>query len=352
MMNAHFLTVDDPRWPRFLHSVAHDFYHLPAYVRVAASHEGGEAVAFWAGDGENQLLLPLLVEPVPASLGAPVDWLDAHSPYGYGCPLFTPGCNRAAAGGLLDAFRELARERGMVSAFVRLHPLLSCPLEAFVAHGDVVLQGKTVYMDLGLCREELWRQTRSDHRCGIRKLEKSGYRVVMDDWTRYREFTNTYFNTMCRLVARPFYFFSGDYFEGIHDALGDNLHLCVVLAPNGEVAAGGLFSAINGIVQYHVAGSSEKFQAIPATKLMLDFVRWWAKGCGFRFFHLGGGVGGEEDSLFQFKAGFSRLLAEFYTYRVVLDHQKYEHLMSCRRSNDRLGVHRGDFFPQYRAELR
>ena len=47
------------------------------------------------------------------------------------------------------------------------------------------------------------------------------------------------------------------------------------------------------------------FQRERPTKLMLHFVRTWAKDRGLRRLRLGGGVGGKEDSLYRFKAGFS-----------------------------------------------
>ena len=81
----------------------------------------------------------------------------------------------------------------------------------------------------------------------------------------------------------------------------------------GRIISAGLFAETSGIVQYHLSGTDEGFLAYSPLKTMVDFVRRWAKGRGNRVFHLDSGVGGKGNSLFAFKAGFSRTRHPFYT---------------------------------------
>ena len=67
--------------------------------------------------------------------------------------------------------------------------------------------------------------------------------------------------------------------------------------------AAGLFFERQGIVQYHLSGSRRPALRRQPTKLMMDDMVAWAQARGNRVLHLGGGVGGREDSLFHFKAG-------------------------------------------------
>ena len=83
--------------------------------------------------------------------------------------------------------------------------------------------------------------------------------------------------------CRPFYFFEDAYFEGLRDALGKSLHLCVV-EKDGVIAAAGLFVETDGIVQYHLSGTDDAFRTVQSTKLMLHFVRGWAKDRATRSF--------------------------------------------------------------------
>jgi hypothetical protein len=83
--------------------------------------------------------------------------------------------------------------------------------------------------------------------------------------------------------------------------------------------------------------------------LRIDFLRRWAKSRGNRVFHLGGGVGGSEDSLFRFKAGFSQQRHPFHTWRMVADETVYRRLV--KRWESRHGAEADGldgFFPAYR----
>lgn len=80
----------------------------------------------------------------------------------------------------------------------------------------------------------------------------------------------------------------------------------------------------------------------------------WAKSRGNRYLHLGGGVGGSNDRLLQFKRGFSELLFPFSTLRLITDEGKYRELTTRRAHAADVSaedVSSGQFFPAYRAPL-
>ena len=88
---------------------------------------------------------------------------------------------------------------------------------------------------------------------------------------------------------------------------------------------------------------------VQPTKLMMHFVRSWAKDRGNQVLHLGGGVGGDSDSLLQFKVGFSPLRHTFATLRMVIDETDYGRLVAARDPLLDPGARSG-FFPLYRKE--
>jgi hypothetical protein len=98
-----------------------------------------------------------------------------------------------------------------------------------------------------------------------------------------------------------------------------------------------------GIVQYHLSGNDEQALKLSPMKTLINHARQWATQRGAEVLHLGGGVGGAQDSLMLFKAGFSDRRHLFKTWRVVLDEQRYTEL-----SGKELGS--TGFFPAYRAE--
>ena len=348
-MNAGFIEPDNPKWSELLTRIPHDVYHLPGYVKCAARHEGGRAMAFYAEQDDWAFLVPLLIRDLPVGLNAPSDWRDATTPYGYPAPVMTDAGDLELFDNALRLFRQLGGEQGIITAFFRLHPLLPAPLDALSKYGALVNHGQTVLIDLASSPEEIGKQMRYDQRISVRKLTRSGFKVKMDDWSYYQEFIDIYHMTMKRLEASEYYLFSDSYFADLRSSLGHNLHLCVVLSPTREVAAAGLFTTTDGIVQYHLSGTSLEYLHQSPTKLLLAFVSHWAKEEGNRLFHLGGGLGGRSDSLFQFKAGFSKLRANFFTYRIVLDTDRHATLDRLWREHcGNKGEDTSDFFPSYR----
>jgi hypothetical protein len=350
-MQTAFLDPDDARWAAFLKRTRHDVYHRPAYVRLAARHEGGAPTAFYAEADDREegdraaFLVPLVLRSLPDALDAPDAWRDAVSPYGYPAPLATPG-SEAAHAAFWEAFYEETRARNLVSVFLRLHPLLETP--ALPDDAVRLRHGRTVVLDLQRAHEAYWRTLRRDHRRDIDRLRDEGFRARLDDWAHYDDFQQIYRSTMERVGASDAYFFSASYFADFRSGLDEAVHLCTVHAPDEDaVAAAGLFTETGGAVQFHLSGSASAYRKESPSKLMLDAVRRWAAAQDYRCLHLGGGVGGKEDSLFDFKIGFSEKRAVFHSARLVLAPHRYETL-ARQRLNASVPPPGEGFFPAYR----
>jgi hypothetical protein len=348
-MTGDFIGPDDPRWTELLERTPHDIYHLPRYTALAAKHEGGAPAAFYGETGRTAFLLPLLIRELPTDLVTAECRFDLISPYGYPGLLASDQNDADGAESFLAAFRARARERRMVTAFIRLHPFLCPPIEALRRSGDCVRHPDVVYIDLRRSPEDRWKELRGNHRSGINRLKRAGFVPVIDDWRYYDDFIAIYRETMSRVAAAEFYFFTDAYFEDLRAALDDQLHLFVIHSPTGEVAAAGLFTATRDIVQYHLGGTAGAYLRDAPSKLLFLAVSDWASESGHGILNLGGGVGGEGNSLFHFKAGFSRARAEYHTFRMVLDPEIYGHLVGQWR--DRCvdpSASPPDFFPLYR----
>lgn len=346
-MTGEFLTPQDPRWAKYLQTCCHDFYHLPEYVTLCAKYEDAIPVAFYAEHAEATFLAPLLIRPTPIVEGALEGWCDATVPYGYPTPLVNPP--QASLEDFLQSFRLAASQRSLVTAFFRLHPLLALNHDSLKKFGRVVTHGQTVFIDLSKSAEEIRGEASQNHKRNIRRLLNLGFTVSLDDWELFKDFIAIYSATMRRVGAIQNYLFSEEYFNDLRAALKERVHLCCVLSPKGDVASAGLFIETKGIVQYHLGGTADEYLSLAPSKLMFDFMPRWAHERKHIVFHLGGGVGGVQDPLFQFKAGFSKDRADFFTFRMILDEEKY-HLLNQRaqvRCQDQDPT-RAHFFPQYR----
>jgi hypothetical protein len=206
-----------------------------------------------------------------------------------------------------------------------------------------------VFVDLTQSEETLWSQTRSQHRNKINQARRAGCVAEIDDaWDRFDDFFEIYIETMRRVNASDEYFFPRQYLHSLKDAVEGALYLCVV-REGQAISCAGLFSEVCGIVQAHLVGSRLEHGDQDTTKFMFDAVRRWAKQRSNRFFHLGGGRGAEEDSLFRFKAGFSKSLASYHTWRAVANADAYRTLV--RQWELRTGTTAeplDGFFPAYR----
>jgi hypothetical protein len=341
MAEGILCTPASPAWTAALRRLPHDVYQDPAYVRFDAAYGGGTPVAYLYEAGGHTLLLPLVLRPVPGT-----DLLDATSPYGYPAPVSDTTSEAfwaAAVAGLPVALRA-AR---VVSCFVRMHPLLPAPRDVLAAAGHVEYHGDTVSIDLTLTEEQGWQQVRGNHRRHINRARRDGRTVAFDDWSHLAAFTSIYSETMHRVGAAPYYHFGPGYFRDLRAALGSRLHLAVAL-DGDEPIAGALCFAAGGIVQYHLGGTRTERLGEQPSKLVLWEVASWGRAHGYRAFNLGSGVGGRDNPLFHFKAGFSSSRHPFHTWRIVADPVSYEEL-SVRAGNPAGAADLSGYFPAYRA---
>src|SRR5207237_9725558 len=152
--------------------------------------------------------------------------------------------------------------------------------------------------------------------------------------------------------AEQSYFFDAAYFTELAKSLGPVLKLFVLKTPDGEVISGGLFTLCARSVQYHLGGTRNTALKFSPMVLILETVRHWANQNGAHTFHLGGGVGAKSDSLFHFKARFSRQRHKFATWRWIVEPEAYREL-SVRKhvwnSERGLKAISPSFFPAYRC---
>lgn len=346
------LSLDDPAWNETLASTPHDVYHTPAYVRTEARRMQAEGEAVVVTDGDRQLFLPYLLRSGGMSLPDDCDSpRDIVSPYGYpGILLNEPGRNSQFAAEAWMALCEDWRQRGICSAFLRMHPILGAGFEELFPPGTLLDSGDTVAVNLYLDRETIWGQISKNHRRTLEKCRKLGFttrflplRDVLDS------FIDIYEQTMDRVGARDSYYFGRDYFSALADMPG--VECCVVESGGVTIAACLLFES-HGIVQFHLGGTATEFYSQSPFHFCLNQAILWSKERGNHWLHFGGGVGGSDDQLMKFKAGFSPLRFHFQTARVILNEPVYLQLVEATaRSN---GTSPGallasNYFPAYRT---
>ena len=335
-MNIKVIDCQNPLWLQTLRKLRYDVYHLPEYARLEAKRTASVSQAFTIVDGEKIFFLPFLIRSCNDIL-AQAQFSDATSLYGYPGVLLSEAA--ANTSGFVDfAIKELnyyLKVKGICSAFFQLHPILSHKFSQ-ISPETVNKIGETISIDLKLSESQIWANTRKGHQSTINKCKRLGFTARMVNLVEYVEhFQAIYEETMNRVAAKQSYYFSQEYFLNLQN-LDGNIHLCLVELES-EIAAACIFFECGGIVQAHLGGTKNKFLHQSPFNYLLDYVRYWAKQRGNELMHIGSGVGGAKDSLYHFKAGFSKQRHDWFALRLIPDAEKYNYAppsrAAMRRSN-------------------
>ena len=201
------LTLNEAgKWDELVRSMPrHDVYWLSGYVKAFEIHGDGEPLLFYgeAGGvrGINVVLRRDVARDVHFQGKIPAGtFYDFSTPYGYGGWLTEGG----DAAGLLLEYQAWTREQGIVSEFVRFHPMLKNHegLEGFYAVRQL---GEVVHMALE-SPEAIWQNLSSKNRNMIRKAQKRSTTKPCGG-TRPRRTTT---------LKTPFTIPSGRIFRGAH----------------------------------------------------------------------------------------------------------------------------------------
>lgn len=353
-MHVQFLEPSHPLWVQILQQLPHDFYHLPSYLKLEARRIQATPEAILIQDDEDRIFfLPYLLRQWSSAMSEVMGW-DVVSPYGY--PGFIVNSSATDSSGFIQQailqMQQAWQDRNVCSAFLRLHPILNDRVEHdLVDNLALHVDGRTVSVDLSLSLDDLWKQTRENHRRGVRHLKQAGFSVsIIPIEANLDIFITIYEQTMDRVGAKPLYYFSRDYFIQLIQALNSKIYLFIARLDH-TVASAALITECNGIVQYHLGGTLNDFLKEAPMKLIFDYVRTWAKERGNRTFHLGGGLGAAQDSLYNFKAGFANQIHSFSTMRLIINEAQYLSWVALKAQQlNQTQEHllNTNFFPAYR----
>jgi hypothetical protein len=145
---------------------------------------------------------------------------------------------------------------------------------------------------------------------------------------------------MTRLEADSFYLFGDAYWTSLKQLP------CVLVEVrgDGELAAAVLCFSSAPWLHYHLGATSDEGRRRGASHLALLGAARWGRERGYELLHLGGGLGGRRDSLYEFKWRFDPGgEREFALGKAIHDETAYRELAGAEAA--RLD----GFFPAYRA---
>lgn len=332
-------------WDVIVRSFAnYDAYYLSGYVKAFQIHGDGEPLLFYYEDRNLRGINVVMRRDIGKDrhLTGKIEesrYFDFSTPYGYGGWL-TEGTDTTR---LSEMYREWCRKNGIISEFVRFHPVLKNHTIAGSLY-EVIPLGETITMDLN-SPEIIWANLTSKNRNMIRKAKKNGVKIYNGHYPDiYKKFREVYDHTMEKDHAEKYYYFEDAFYKSILNDLPWNAQIFYAEWEEKVIAAAIMLMA-NGRMNYHLSGSVKEYTNLAPTNLLLYEAALWGCMNGYKTLYLGGGVGSGEDSLFRFKRAFYRgeMLNRFYIGRKIYDMEKYNELVSMRERTE------SGYFPKYRA---
>ena len=339
-------TENSKEWDDIVKSfVNYDVYYLSGYADGFRIHGDGEPVLLYFKDDKTgfraiNVVMKRKISGIEGLQKAGAGYFDILTPYGYGGLL----TNEYPIPDIFKAqYTDFCIKNRIVCEFVRFNPMTD-NRAACIELYDIRKLGNTVYIDLKNW-EHVWGNFTGKNRNVIRKAIKEGVTVCHTDepWI-IDEFMEIYNSTMDRDSASNYYYFKKEYYQSLIDGLKGNFQFFYAIK-DGNIAAVSIIIYANKKMHYHLSASRKEFQKFAPTNLLLSEVCRYGVERGFESFHLGGGVGSKEDSLYKFKKAFNKNNdKEYYIGKKIYDINKYNELVEKRTY-----INDENFFPKYRG---
>lgn len=329
-----------------------DVYYLHEYSQAFDIHGDGDPLLFYYENVDIRALNVVMKRDIALDRNFSEElsvgkYYDISTPYGYGGFLIEGEITEESLKLMSEEYSLACMKAGIVSEFVRFHPILKNDKELSGIY-DITKLSQTITLNL-TSKGDIWSNLLGKNRNVIRKSRKLGVEIF---WGRspdlIDEFIKMYNATMDKDNAKDYYYFGKDFYSSILNDLRYN-SMIFYAKYNGEIIAMSMILFANNQMHYHLSASIKEYQSLAATNYLLYEAACWGCENGYKTFHLGGGLGSQEDSLFKFKKAFNKNSDTiFSTGKKIINIEKYNELIDIRNKQSNWNPNT-DFFPKYRA---
>lgn len=324
---GHGRVVTSPEWKEM---ATPDIYFTKEYHATAALAEPdfSESVLLEWNDERGYVRLPLILREIVGH-----GYFDATSAYGYGGPWIVGQPDLVAFRRFFD---EWACEQRVVSTFLRFHPLIANAESVLEVLPVKRVDGTAVWSIANA--DDLVQGMSKNHRKNWRRAVRAGVQArVTQSPSDVDGFRRLYEQSMSRLSARNFYWFSDEYWASLRDLLGKD-SLLVEAVYEGRVVAAAWCLVGDDYLHFHLSGTSDEGRRLGGAFVCRVAAAQWGQSVDLTFAHHGGGA----STLLDWKRKFdeSSPLRDFYIAEVVHDKQAFHRLSE--------GYSTSGFFPPWR----
>lgn len=317
-----------------------DIYFLDNYIKIYEDNNEGILETFNFDSKYGRCIYKYLKRPIEYIEGEL--YFDIATAYGYGGPLFLD-YKEENIEKLVEEYRiefeKYCIENKIVSEFIRFHPLIENN-KYMENHMDVSYIRDTVYIDLSN-KEDIFKNMKQHCKTAVRKAIKND--VIVEQSKDLNTFIDLYRKTMTKNNAKEYYFFNDKFFENTIKYLGENVKIFNAIK-NGKVISSAIIINYGDYIHYHLIGNDQEYSNYRPSNLLIYEVSLWGYNIGAKYFHLGGGYIGNDDTLFRFKKNFNpNGIKHFYIGKKIHIDNIYQNLVDKYNSNKE-----SNYFPLYR----
>lgn len=339
-------------------------YYLAEYLEALKFHGDGEPILFYYESEGIRALNVAMKRDIAADKNFAGElyentYFDIATPYGYGGFIIEGKSTMENMAKIDEEFSKYCKDNNIITEFVRINPL-GKGFEYYTRTYECSKMGITVFIELSPA-VDIFNNMTSKCRNIVRKAEKNGVYIAKDEnLNTLEQFKIIYKETMERDNAKQYYYFGKEYYNYLALLKGENVVLYNALYDNKIISSAMVLLGKEN-AHYHLGGLLNDFMKLGANNLLLYETACDLSSLGFKKFHLGGGVGSQNDGLLSYKKKFNKNgMLDYYIAKKVFLPDIYKRLIDIRKDSimseyglkDKTNINAvNDYFPEYRAEF-
>lgn len=331
---VEILTSSDfEKWQYYLDSFPkelRDIYYTHNIYSLYSKYGDGSPTCFVFTKNGNTALYPFLLNPIN-NFGYDLTktYYDIQGVYGYNGVL-SDSVSPDFINSFYASFSDYCHSNNIIAEFTRFNPLLNNQ-EFSKNHLNVFYDRETIKLNLDLDYDTIWStQYSSKNRNMIRKAQKLGYNSEIIDnpsESQIGNFIEIYHNSMRHANATKYFYFDNEYFNNIFKLLSENSSLINIVDSANNVVCSAIVFFISKYCHYHLSGRGTMVDN-SINNFLLDQLVKIAQLRNKKVLHLGGGRSSDpHDTLFKFKAEFSKERNHFFIGTKVWDSEIYKEVI-------------------------
>ena len=299
-------------------------YNNEHFHRLEAERMGGKPLYYIKEYIDHWIVIPLIERSIPTCPSSH----DLTMSYGYPTPFAVTNDGHFYDGlpqkEIYSDFVKAMLKRETVSCFLRFDPIFTPATLSKALLAQEAGNIRTLHLtDF----DSVFAQYKKNCRNEIRKSEKLGIRCSFTNFSKQQvpQFKSLYDTTMRRVGARSDLFFDLSYYHNLISIMGDRLKIasCYI---DDTLLAYSLFLISEQSVTYYLSCSNEhQYRGFASRRNLHEAIKYSIES-NIGVINLGGGLGGNIDSLYKFKSSFGGENSVVQTSRLVVDENSYRRL--------------------------